>query len=535
MLETDVLIIGSGAAGLQSALQLAAHKRRIILISKSSLQASSTYWAQGGIAAPLDKKDSIDRHLQDTLAAGMGLCDEGAARFIIEQSQAALAEIVELGFPVSRREKSGEMHLHKEGGHSHRRIMHAADRTGKALTEILSSKIRDNPYIQFLDHHQAVNLIERNSRCLGAHVFNIRNEKVFAVAAKYTVLATGGASRVYYYSTNPDGATGDGIAMAYRAGCRIANMEFNQFHPTCLYHPQVRSFLISEALRGEGGKLLLPDGSSFMHKFDKRAELAPRDIVARSIDHEMKKNGLDHIYLDISHRPSAFVKKHFPTIYEQCLDLGIDITKQAIPVVPAAHYICGGIMTDLAGKTDLDALYAIGETAYTGLHGANRLASNSLLECLVMATAASKSINQALMQENRPSPLPDWDESQVRDSDEEVVISHNWEELRYFMWNYVGIVRTNKRLARALHRINLLQQEIKEYYGNYRINSDLLELRNLAVCAELIIHSAISRRESRGLHFNLDYPRQMSSPQPSVLRRGASDGAPRIHKKGDLV
>ncbi len=524
--KSDILIIGAGAAGLQLALHLAQHNYEITLLCKSSLQASATYWAQGGIAAPLDKKDSIERHLKDTLVAGAGLCNEQVARFIIENSQQALEQIIARGFPVSRLDNSAKLHLHKEGGHSHRRIVHSADKTGKALTETLSKKITDHKRIRLLDHHQAVNLIctrppkSPQSECLGAYVLDNHNGRVFPLSSRCTVLASGGASRVYLYSTNPDGATGDGIAMAYRAGCRIANMEFNQFHPTCLYHPQVKSFLISEALRGEGARLVLPDGTEFMHRFDDRAELAPRDIVARAIDHEMKKNGLDHVYLDISHRSADLIKKLFPTIYKRCYELGIDITKQPIPVVPAAHYICGGIMTDLEGQTDIQSLYAVGETAYTGLHGANRLASNSLLECLVMAAATSNSIHKNLSQHKQAPPdLAPWDESQVKDSDEEVVISHNWDELRLLMWNYVGIVRTNKRLERAANRINLLQQEIREYYNNYSITSDLLELRNLAMCAELIIRSALRREESRGLHFNLDYPNKLASPTISVLSK----------------
>ena len=520
MHKADVLIIGAGAAGLQLALHLAQYDYSIALICKSSLHASATYWAQGGIAAPLDKQDSIEKHLQDTLEAGAGLCNERTARFIIQNSHKALSQIIQLGFPVSRLDNSDEFHLHKEGGHSHRRIIHSADKTGKALTETLSQTLVGHPQIKLLDHHQAVNLICKESHCLGAYILNIQNGEVFPFAAHCTILATGGASRAYLYSTNPDGATGDGIAMAYRAGCRIANMEFNQFHPTCLYHPHIKSFLISEAVRGEGARLLLPNGKAFMHRFDKREELAPRDIVARAIDHEMKENGLDNVYLDISHRPASLIKKLFPTIYNQCHQLGIDITRQPIPVVPAAHYICGGIVTDLEGRTDLDRLYAVGETAYTGLHGANRLASNSLLECLVMAAAASNSIHRSLTRRDKTlPPLTPWDESRVRDSDEEVVISHNWDELRLFMWNYVGIVRTNKRLERARHRINMLQQEIKEYYNNYSITSDLLELRNLAMCAEIIIRSAIARKESRGLHFNLDHPKRFSSPNITILKK----------------
>ncbi len=412
-----------------------------------------------------------------------------------------------------------ELHLTREGGHMHRRVVHAADATGKAMSDTLENHARHHDSITFYEHHIAVDLITTkkqgiessshtviNNSCIGAYVLNTKNDRVETFQARFVVLATGGASKVYLYTSNPDGSTGDGIAMAWRAGCSISNMEFNQFHPTCLYHPEAKSFLISEAVRGEGGKLLLPNGKRFMHKFDERGELAPRDIVARAIDHEMKRLGIPCIYLDISHRSPAFIASHFPTIHKQCLKFGIDITKEPIPVVPAAHYTCGGVNTDLNGHTDINNLYAIGETAHTGLHGSNRMASNSLLECLVFAQATAKKISSLI---NEPYTLPkisNWDESRVTDSDEEVVISHNWDELRRFMWDYVGIVRTNKRLERAKHRVSLLQQEITEYYSNFRISSDLIELRNLTLVAELIIRSAMSRKESRGLHFSLDYP-----------------------------
>jgi L-aspartate oxidase len=415
---------------------------------------------------------------------------------------------------TKKKEKDAEqsLHLNREGGHSHRRIVHSDDATGKAVSKSLIERATEHPSITLLEHHNAIDLIIKNKHKLsgqyvqGAYVLDIVNNKVKSIIAKTVILATGGASKVYLYSTNPDVSTGDGIALAWRAGCRVSNMEFMQFHPTCLYHPQERSFLISEAIRGEGGKLLLPDGTEFMAQYDEKKELAPRDIVARAIDNEIKKHGIDCVYLDISHKPADFIKQHFPTIYQQCLSLDIDITKQPIPVVPAAHYTCGGVTTDLNARTDIKGLYAIGEVANTGLHGANRMASNSLLECLVFAERAALDLIDTLPQIPDPEPIPNWDESQVSDSDEEVVVSHNWDELRHFMWNYVGIVRTNKRLSRAMRRIDILKQEISEYYGNFRVTSDLLELRNLVIVAELIIRSAMLRKESRGLHYTQDYP-----------------------------
>ena len=519
MTDSDVLIIGTGAAGMQLALRLAEHNHRVLMICKSSFQESSTYWAQGGIAAAWTEQDSPQQHIDDTLSAGIGLCNEEAVRFILTNARQAMQQIMELGFPVSLDGASGNPHLHREGGHSQRRILHSADRTGKALAETLYSRILSNPKISILQHHLAVNLIHHNARCYGAYVLNTETSKVAAFNARCTVLACGGAGRVYLYSTNPDGATGDGIALAYRAGCRIANMEFNQFHPTCLYHPQAKSFLLSEALRGEGARLLLPNDTQFMHQYDKRGDLAPRDITARAIDDQMKKNGLDHVLLDITHKPAKEIIKSFPHIYQNCLSFGLDLTKEPIPVVPAAHYMCGGIMTDLHGRTDLACLYAIGETAYTGLHGANRLASNSLLECLVMAQAASESIRQQLPEFPDPPGAAAWDESRVTDSDEEVIINHNWDELRRFMWNYVGIARTDKRLQRARHRITLLREEIKEYYAHYRVSRDLLELRNLALCAELITDAAIARKESRGLHYNSDHPNTDKQARISALQK----------------
>jgi L-aspartate oxidase len=528
-MKFDVVIVGSGLAGLSVALHLA-QTRKVAVISKRSLLDGASNWAQGGIAAVLDSGDSFEQHVSDTLIAGAGLCDESATRFIIEHGREAIDWLIEQGVPFTR-DATAEFgyHLTREGGHSQRRIIHAADATGHAVQVTLEEKVRKHPNITLLENHFAIDLItsgklgakEVSPQCLGLYVQDIKSGKVITIAADQTVLATGGAGKVYLYTTNPDTATGDGIAMAWRAGCRVANMEFIQFHPTCLYHPYAKSFLISEAVRGEGGVLKLPEaagvkaGQRFMPKHDERAELAPRDIVARAIDFEMKKRGLDHVDLDISHQPPEFLKEHFPTIYARCLELGIDITKQAIPVVPAAHYTCGGIVTDMMGRTDLVGLYAVGETAYTGLHGANRLASNSLLECIVLGRAAAKNIEE---QTKRPSiALPEWDESRVTDADEEVVITQNWDELRRFMWNFVSIVRTTKRLERAQHRIRLLKEEIDEYYAHFRITRDLLELRNLVEVASLIVNSAQSRRESRGLHFSLDFPETLPKALPTVL------------------
>lgn len=521
MQQFDTLIIGSGLAGMTLALKLAEHQK-IALITKKSLLDGASGRAQGGIAAVLSSQDSLDAHLQDTLTAGAGLCDELATRYVIEQGREMISWLIEQGAPFTK-DGSNEVgyHLTREGGHSHRRIIHAADSTGHAIQKTLAQRVLQHSNITVLEQHLSVDLITgtklglADNRCYGAYVLDCRDDKVITLSAQNTVLATGGAAKVYLYTTNPDTATGDGIAMAWRAGCRVANMEFIQFHPTCLYHPHAKSFLISEAVRGEGGILILPDGTRFMPQHDPRAELAPRDVVARAIDFEMKKRGLDCVYLDISHQPKAFLQQHFPNIYQRCLGFGIDISRQAIPVVPAAHYTCGGIMADLHARTDLGNLYAIGEAAYSGLHGANRLASNSLLECLVFADAAAKDI---LNQSPAKSPaLPAWDESRVTDADEQIVISHNWSELRHFMWDYVGIVRTNKRLERAQHRIKLLQAEINEYYAHFHISSDLIELRNLALTAELIIQSALLRHESRGLHFSKDYAHTLPEARPTIL------------------
>jgi L-aspartate oxidase len=511
----DVLIIGSGGAGLSLALKLADHSVRVAVLSKFALTAGSTYYAQGGISAVFDADDSLESHIEDTLDAGAGLCDPDIVRLTVTHGKSSIDWLREQGVAFTEEQTADgkkQLHLNREGGHSHRRIVHTADATGKAVSLSLIERAQEHANIELFEHHNVVELITRptadkaNKRVVGAYVLDSKQQQVKTMTARVVVLATGGASKVYLYSTNPQSATGDGIALAWRAGCRVSNMEFMQFHPTCLFHPHAQSFLISEAVRGEGGKLILPDGSPFMHKFDPRAELAPRDIVARAIDHEIKTRGIDCVYLDISHKTAPFICEHFPTIYKKCLKFNIDITKQPIPVVPAAHYTCGGVLTDSYARTDIHNLYAVGEVASTGLHGANRMASNSLLECLVFAERASEDILQKLDSIAAAPEIPDWDESQVSDSDEEVVVSHNWDELRHFMWDYVGIVRSDKRLDRAMNRVELLKKEITEYYGNFRVTSDLLELRNLVTVAELIIRCAKQRKESRGLHYTLDYP-----------------------------
>jgi L-aspartate oxidase len=519
----DVLIFGSGAAGLTLALHLPADMR-VAVLAKSTLDEGSTLYAQGGISAVTQAPDTFESHIADTLDAGANLNNPDTVRFTIENAPAAVRWLIDLGVPFTRDAPEGQQdsfHLTREGGHSTRRVLHAADATGRAMETTLlgAASARDN--ITLLENHIAIDLITgsklglAHNRCVGAYVLNRKHHRVATFRARNVVLATGGASKVYLYTSNPDTSSGDGIAMAWRAGCRVANMEFNQFHPTCLYHPKAKSFLVTEAVRGEGGRLLLPDGTPFMEKFDARGNLAPRDIVARAIDHEMKRLGEEFVLLDISHKPAPFIKKHFPTVYARCRELGYDMTLEPIPVVPAAHYTCGGVMTDLNGQTDIAGLYAIGEVACTGMHGANRMASNSLLECLVFGIAASKHITGHLRDTPDPPALPAWDESRVRDSDEEVVVSHNWDELRRCMWNYVGIVRTDKRLQRARRRVELLQQEIQEYYSNFTVSNDLLELRNLAQVANLIIRSAQQRKESRGLHFTLDYPEPDTSKPPT--------------------
>lgn len=510
MEHTDVLIIGSGLAALTTALHLA-ESWQVTIITKKTLQDSSSAWAQGGIAAVLADDDTVAAHIQDTLIAGAGLCDENVVRFVVEHGREAVQWLVDMGVPFTEDAASDTgFHLTREGGHSARRIIHAADATGRAVQRTLCQQIRQHPNITLLEQHIAIDLItgakmgRGDDRCYGCYVLDSEHGRVKTFVAKHTVLATGGAGKVYLYTTNPDVATGDGVAMAWRSGCRVANMEFMQFHPTCLYHPRAKSFLISEAVRGEGGLLKLTDGTRFMLEHDVRAELAPRDIVARAIDWEMKKRGLDCVYLDISHQPAEFITSHFPNIYQQCLALGIDITREPIPVVPAAHYTCGGVMTDLGARTDIANLYAVGEVAHTGLHGANRLASNSLLECLVFGRAVARTILSTSPAET--SFIPEWDESRVTNADEEIVLSHNWDELRRFMWDYVGIVRTDKRLARAAHRIALLTEEIDEFYANFRVSNDLIELRNLVMTADLIVRCAQLRHESRGLHTSRDYP-----------------------------
>ena len=512
--DFDVLVIGSGAAGLTLALQMAQYAK-VAVLSKRKISSGSTSWAQGGIAAVLDDRDSTKDHIDDTLDAGAGLCDYDVVKFVIDQGKNTINWLIENGVNFTRDSQhrkddlvAGGYHLTKEGGHSFRRIIHSADSTGKEVQKSLENQVETHSNITLFENHMAVDLLnnKNRSKCVGAYVLDTKRGKIDVFRAKATVLATGGASRAYLYTSNPDGSTGDGIAMAWRMGCRVANMEFNQFHPTCLYHPEARTFLLSEALRGEGAYLLLPDGKRFMDRFDERAELAPRDIVAHAIDHEMKRLGVDCLYLDISHKGSDFIKEHFPTIYKRCLKLGYDLIKGPVPIVPAAHYTCGGVMTDLNARTDILNLYAIGEVAHTGLHGANRMASNSLLECIVFANSAAKDISKVLKKEKFDTDVKPWDESRVTDSDEEVVVSHNWNELRHFMWDYVGIVRSTRRLQRAARRIDMLAGEIREYYSYFRISPDLLELRNLVTVSDLIVRSALSRTESRGLHQTLDFP-----------------------------
>lgn len=519
-LHFDVLVIGSGLAGQSAAIRLAEFCK-VGLICKRTMEDSASAKAQGGIAAVLDSKDSVEDHIRDTLVAGAYLNDRKATRFVVENGKRAINWLIDQGVSFTR--ENSDYHLTREGGHSTRRVIHVADATGFAVQEVMTANVRRHPNITVLEHHIAIDLITgdklglSDKRCYGAYVLDNLRGEVVTIGAPHTLIATGGAGKVYLYTTSPDTSSGDGIGMAWRAGCRIANMEFIQFHPTSLYHPHAPSFLISEAVRGEGGLLKLPDGTRFMPEHDERAELAPRDVVARAIDFEMKKRGLDCVYLDISHKPAAFLKEHFPNILARCLELGIDITREPIPVVPAAHYTCGGIVVDLHARTDIAGLYAAGEASCTGLHGANRLASNSLLECLVYGEAAAKDI-LAQAKTTMP-PLPEWDESRVSDPDEEIVIAHNWDELRRFMWDYVGIVRTTKRLQRAQHRIRLLEREIHDYYANFRVCHDLIELRNLVATADLIVRCALKRKESRGLHFSRDYPELLKQARSTVVRK----------------
>ena len=512
--DYDVLILGSGAAGLTTALHLDP-KLEIAVISKGKLSSGSTAYAQGGISAVLDDNDSVEQHIADTLAAGAGLGDPEVVANTVAEGKKVIEWLLSIGVNFTRESNSkstNQLHLTREGGHSRRRVAHVADATGNAVQNQLIDEVKSRANIDLHAHYIAIDLITTRklglseNRCIGAYIFNCDSGHVEVFRAKCVILATGGASKVYLYTSNPDGACGDGLAMAWRAGCRAANMEFMQFHPTCLYHPSAKSYLISEAVRGEGGRIILPDGTEFLHEFDPRGVLAPRDIVARAIDYMMKKHGLDCVYLDISHKSKDFITRHFPNINARCLSLGYDMSKQPIPVVPAAHYTCGGIVTDQHGKTDIDQLYAVGEVAFTGLHGANRMASNSLLECFAYGRFASQHINAEFDKFAPAIDIPAWDESRVSNSDEEIVVAHNWDELRRFMWDYVGIVRTTKRLQRAKHRVDLLLSEIDEYYSNFKITSDLIELRNLAVVADLIIRCALSRKESRGLHYTLDYP-----------------------------
>lgn len=525
-----IIVVGGGLAGTSLALRLADSGQTVLMVAKGTLTEGSTLYAQGGIAAVLGRDDSIRHHTEDTLKAGAGLCHPEVVDFVVKHGPDNIRWLIDKGVGFSRQDNSNnafDYHLAREGGHSHRRVIHVDDATGRAVENTLEALVRAHDNIHLLENHIVIDLVTTRKlgilepdRCVGLYALDILAGKVITMPASFVVLATGGASKAYLYTSNPDTSTGDGIAMAWRAGCRVVNMEFVQFHPTCLYHPQAKSFLISEAVRGEGGRLLLPDKTHFMQNHDPRGELAPRDIVARAIDYEMKRGGWDHVYLDISHRSADFVRAHFPNIHGRCLEFGFDMTKEPVPVVPAAHYTCGGVMVDLHGHTDLTGLYAIGECTFTGLHGANRLASNSLLECLVFARAAATDIMEQLsLTPPAPVTIPPWDESRVTDPDEQIVVSHNWDELRRFMWDYVGIVRTNKRLQRAMRRVELLKEEIRDYYSNFKINSDLLELRNLVQVAELTIRSALSRKESRGLHYTLNYPHSdaLHAPKDTIM------------------
>jgi len=521
--QFDVIIVGSGGAGLSLALSLP-HHYNIAVLAKAPLKEASTYYAQGGVAAVLDETDSIQQHIDDTMIAGVQLCELDAVKHTVKGGKPSVDFLLKHGVQFTL-DDAEQLHLTREGGHSQRRIIHAADATGKAISTTLVQRAREQKNLTIFENYIAIDLItteklgidEQKNRAVGLYALNEKTGKVHTFLAPFTALACGGAMKAYLYTSNPDIATGDGIAMAYRAGCRVANMEFNQFHPTCLYHPQAHSFLITEAMRGEGAYLRLPEGERFMLRFDERAELAPRDIVARAIDFEIKRLGIRHVWLDITHKPAEFVKEHFPTLYTRLLELGIDITKDMIPVVPAAHYTCGGVVVDEHSQTDISGLYAIGETSYTGLHGANRMASNSLLECFVYGMSAAQHIQSQFNPEVSLPAVPEWDDSQVTDADEDVVILQNWDELRQTMWNYVGIVRTSKRLKRALHRIEMLKREITEYYEDYQVSKNLIELRNLVLVSEMIVRCAMERKESRGLHYTLDYPELAPELRKTIL------------------
>lgn len=521
--QFDVIIVGSGGAGLSLALSLPSHFN-IAILAKSSLTEASTFYAQGGVAAVLDKTDSIQQHIDDTMVAGAHLCELDAVKQTVEGGRPSVDFLLKQGVEFTL-DEDAQLHLTREGGHSQRRIIHAADATGKAISTTLVQRAQEAPNLTIFENFVAIDVIslhklghtDQPNRAVGLYALEEATDQIHTFLAPFTALACGGAMKAYLYTSNPDIATGDGIAMAYRAGCRVANMEFNQFHPTCLYHPQARSFLITEAMRGEGAYLRLPDGERFMLRFDSRAELAPRDVVARAIDFEIKRLGIRHVWLDITHKPAAFIQEHFPTLYARLLELGIDITTDMIPVVPAAHYTCGGVVVDENSQTDLEGLYAIGETSYTGLHGANRMASNSLLECFVYGMGAASDIERKFTQPFDFPNVPVWDDSQVTNADEDVVILQNWDELRSTMWNYVGIVRTTKRLQRALHRIEMLKSEITEYYQDYRVSKNLIELRNLVLVSEMIVRCAMQRKESRGLHYTLDYPELGSELRKTVL------------------
>ena len=516
MINTQVLIIGGGAAGLTAAIELA-KDFKVSVISKETIIDSSTWYAQGGIAAVMGEKDTFEEHIEDTLEVGDGISNKEAVSYCVKNSKIAIDWLMEMGVNFTKTKDGDKLHLTQEGGHSQRRVAHSKDTTGKEVSNSLIKQARKTKNISIFENHLAVNLISKNKTCLGAYVFDKKKEKVITFKSDTTILASGGASKVYLYTSNPDGTSGDGMALAWRAGCELSNMEFNQFHPTCLYHPEAKSFLISEALRGEGAVLLNHENKRFMKKYHSKSELAPRDIVARSIDEEMKKTGKDFMFLDISHQPKNMILKSFPAIHKRCLEYGFDITKEKIPIVPAAHYSCGGVKTGLSGETNIERLYAVGETSCTGLHGANRMASNSLLECIVFAKSAASDIKKNYS--NNKSILKEWDNSKVIRSGENVLISHNWDETRRLMWDYVGVVRSNDRLQKAKEKIKIIEKEVDSFYKNFELSSDFIELRNLVLVSKLIIESSILRKESRGLHFNIDYPKKLKEGKSSVISK----------------